>query len=431
MPSTPQVLPGARGVLYSQSISTDPSTGEIFVHDLARGERKELLRSGRFPRYSESGHLTFVRNDTMFAVPFDLDSFDIQGEAVPVVEGVLMLPIQARPNLALSGNGTLVYQPGSGLTARQAQVAWLTAGAALTTLRATPASFAFPRFSPDGRRLAMSISDGRQADIWVYDWERDILTRITSEPSQEVGPVWTPDGTILIFASNRESAVGNIYWRRADGTGPIARLTTSSAPQIPDDISRDGRLLVLHEGDPASSQQSLTLVPIERDGAAIKAGTSRPLIGGAFLKANGRISPDGKWIAYAANDTGTFEIYVQPFPGLGERVQVSAGGGNLALWSPASNDLYYGAAGQAKLMVVPYTTSGSAFAPAKPRPWSQAEFLASPPLAVYGPGFDIHPDGTRFAVTPPAGPVATPANASQLVVVFNFFDELRRLAPIR
>jgi Tol biopolymer transport system component len=277
----------------------------------------------------------------------------------------------------------------------------------------------------------MTISDGRQTDIWVYDWERDILTRVTSDASQELGPVWTPDGTTLVFASNRDSNVGNLYWKRADGTGPTMRLTTSDNPQIPDAFSPDGRVLVLHEGDPTTSRQSLTMVSIERDGAAIRGGTSRRLIEGAFLKANARISPDGKWMAYAANDTGAFEIYVQPFPGLGERVQVSAGGGNLALWSPTSSELYYSGPGRSRLMVVPYSISGSAFVPAKPRQWSLTEYSATPPISVYGPSFDIHPDGKRFAVTPPAEPVVASVNAAQLVVVFNFFDELRRLAPIR
>ena len=430
IPTAPQLLPGGRGILYSQSYASDPSTGEVYVHDFRSGSQSELLRGGRFARYTRSGHLTFTRGGILFAVPFDLETLAIGGETVPAVEGVFVAPFAGRPNLALSDNGTLVYQPGAAVLNRQLPVMWLTQTGQLAPLRRTPASFAFPRFAPDGRRIAMAISDGRQTDIWVYDWERDILTRITTDPSQEMSPVWTRDGTGLVFTSNR-NGVSNVYWRRADGTGPELRLTTNDQPQMPNSFDPDGRLLVLHEGDPVTSRQSLMLLPIEPDGSGVKAGTPRTLVGGAFLKANGRISPDGKWIAYAANDTGTFEIYVQPFPGLGERVQVSASGGNLAVWSPTANELYYTGPNQNRLMVVPYSVNGTAFVPARAREWSHTVFSGSPPIANYGPGFDIHPDGKRFAVTPPSGPSVDTQTASQLVIVFNFLEELRRLAPAR
>ncbi|HSC27215.1 MAG TPA: hypothetical protein VLD67_08075 [Vicinamibacterales bacterium] len=306
---------------------------------------------------------------------------------------------------------------------------WLTQAGALTPLRTKPAAYGFPRFSPDGRRLAMAIADGPQFDIWVYDWERDILTRVTTNPGTDIGPVWTPDGTGLVFASARDSSILNLFWQRADGTGSAVRLTTSETSQIPDSIDPEGQRVVFHAGDPATGRQELGVLPIHRDGPAVKAGTPETLIGGAFLKANARISPDGKWMAYAALDSGQFEIYVQPFPGLGERVQVSNGGGNLVAWAPRKSELYYAGSGQTRMMVVPYTVSGGAFAASRPRPWTETVFSATPPVSAYGPGFDLHPDGERFAVTPV--PPISDTSAAQLVLLFNFFDELRRIAPIR
>ena len=143
---------------------------------------------------------------------------------------------------------------------------WMTQAGALTPLRAAPASFGFPRFSPDGRRLAMTISDGRESDIWVYDWERDILTRVTTDPGAELSPVWTPDGTGLVFGAVRGSSGANLYWQRADGTGEATRLTTSTVSQIPDSIDPEGTRLVFHEGDPATARQSLVVLALERDG---------------------------------------------------------------------------------------------------------------------------------------------------------------------
>ena len=227
--------------------------------------------------------------------------------------------------------------------------------------------------------------------------------------------------------------MSNLYWQRADGTGPAVRLTTSPIAQLPDTIDPLGRVLIVHEGDPATGRQSLTTLALERDASgAVKAGATVPLIGGPFLKANARISPDGKWFAYAANETGIWEIYVQPFPGLGERVQVSNAGGNLAVWSTSKGELYYVGAGPTRMNAVAYSVNGTVFVPTKSRPWAQTTFMASPPLSTYGPGFDIHPDGRRFVVAPlPEAAADSPARSAQLIVVTNFLDELRRLAPIR
>ena len=430
-PTSPQVLPRGRGILYTQSVSSDPGLGTIIAQSFTGDAPKTVIEGGRLPRYVASGHLTFVRSGTLFAAPFNLATLEVTGAAVPVVEGVFQAPFTALADVTISSNGSLVYQPGVAGSFRQTPVVWLTQTGGLTPLRASPAAFGFPRFSPDGKRLAMTISDGRQLDVWVYDWERDILTRITTDLGVDVAPVWTPDGTGLVYAAARNAAVCNLYWQRADGTGEAQRLTTSSVSQIPDTFDPAGKLLVFHEGDPATSRQSLNVLPIEHDRTQVKAGTASTLIGGSFLKANARISPDGRWMSYAANDTGAFEIYVQPFPGLGRRVQVSNGGGNLALWSPRKSELYYAAAGDGTMMTVPFSASAT-FNPARASVWSPTRFSSPTPISTYGPGFDLHPDGERFAVTPPVQSLADrPERSAQVVVVSNFFEELRRLAPIR
>ena len=429
-PSSPQVLPRRRGVLYSESVSADPATGQIFVRALDGSPAKAIVTGGRSPHYVDSGHLTFVRGGTLFAVPFDLDALEIKGEPVPVVEGVYQLQFNPVAAAAISAGGTLAYHPGAVNALRESPIMWLKQAGPLTPLRAAPSAFAFPRFSPDGRRLSMAISDGRLTDIWVYDWERDIITRVTTDPVSDLAAVWTADGSGLIYGSIRPPAASNLYWQRADGTGVPQRLTTSPLPQLPNAIDPEGRRLVYHEGDPATGRQSLGMVTLERNGEVLKAGEPTTLVGGAFLKANARISPDGKWMSYSANNTGAFEIYVQPFPGPGERVQVSNGGGNLAIWSRTKQELYYAGAGQSRMMTVPYEMRDGAFVPARPRPWSETVFSPAPPFGTYGPGFDLHPDGTRFAVAPPIQATDLGRNA-QIVLLFNFVDELRRLVPVR
>jgi Tol biopolymer transport system component len=431
-PLVPQVLPNGRGILYTESANSDPASGTIVFRDLSGGSRKEVIQGGRWPRYLDSGHLTFVRSGSLFAVPFDLGTLQLKGDPAPVVEGVFQSAIFSMPNAAISDNGTLVYQSSTVGASPQAPLMWLRRTGGLTPLRTTPAMFTHPRFSPDGRRVAMAIADGRQTDIWVYDWERDILTRVTTDLALDLSPVWTLDGTGIVFGSTRSGAAANLYWQRADGTGNAQRLTTSNIAQMPDSFAPDGRHLVFHAGDPATTRQMLGILPIESVTLeGIKSGETTTFVGGAFLKANPRFSPDGKWIAYAGNDTGMWEIYVQPFPGPGQRIQATNGGGNVVVWSPKQNELYYSSADQGRLMSVAFTTKDGAFIPEKPRPWSEATFAPTAPYSLLGPSFDIHPAGDRFVVAPPSPAVDTPGRGGQVQLFFNLFEELRRVAPAR
>jgi Tol biopolymer transport system component len=433
-PQWPQLLPGSRSVLYMTAINSDPEAGAIMAKTLPDGPPRTLLKGGRFPRYLPSGHLTFFRNRSLHAVPFDPVTLETRGEAVPVVEGIAQTTLVGTPIVSVSANGTMAYQPDADGVSRQTPVVWLTKTGTPGPLRTTPASWAFPRFSPDGRRLAMMIFDGRQTDIWVYDWQRDILTRVTSDPAGDAAPVWTPDGTGLVFGSSRNGTVANLYWQRADGTGPARRLTEAPIAQLPDAFDPGGRRLIFHEGDPATARQSLGVLHVEGDGAGGLKASAPPavLIGGSFLKANARVSPDGRWLSYAAYDSGVFEIYVQPLDGTGGRVQVSSGGGGLAIWSRVKNELYYVGGTEGTMMAVPFSIEGNAFVPERPRPWSETRFSSLPPFSLYGPGVDLHPDGQRFAVTPVASANSDAATrAGQIVLVFNLFDELRRLAPLR
>ena len=406
VPSTPQVLPNGRGVLYMEAVSSvDPSnSGVVVVKPLPSGDPKVVLRGGgMMPRYVETGHLTIVRGGTMFAMPFDLNALETRGSPAPVADNITTITTVGAA-AALSAKGLLVYLPRVSVSAAQGPIVWLDRSGATTPLRATPAVWGFPRFSPDGKRLALAIDDGRQIDVWVYEWERDILTRVTSDPGSDVAPVWTPDGTRLVFSSTRGNNVSNLYWQRADGTGEAQRLTDSPVAQLPDAFHPDGRHLAFHQGDPSTRRQEIGLLTFEGDEAhGWKVGAPTTLVGGPFLKANARFSPDGRWLV-------VFVIRFRPLRDL--RAAVSGTGWpcsgverrrqSRALVCEEERDL---------LRRKPATADdggflhhrGNVFTPAKAQPWTEARFSMAPPIAAYGPGFDLHPDGQRFAVAPAVG----------------------------
>ena len=289
-----------------------------------------------------------------------------------------------------------------------------------TALRSTPANWTDIRFSPDGKRVAMDITDGKQRDIWVYEWARDTLSRLTFDPTDDASPVWTPDGSRIVFASKRGGGgFYNLYWQRADGTGEAQRLTESATShQIPGSWDPTGRLLAFHD-IPQPGAADIKILPMSgSETAGWKAGTPRcSSIVPRRKQTRCFRRTAGGWPTSRTRQ-GQFEIYVRPYPGPGGKWQVSTGGGTYATWSRTKHELFYGSPDQ-RLMVSPYTVERDSFESEKPKPWSEARFT---------PGlyrrYDLHPDGERFAVSREPGTQDRKQN--KVVFVFNFFDELRR-----
>jgi serine/threonine-protein kinase len=202
-----------------------------------------------------------------------------------------------------------------------------------TPPRATPANWSNPRFAPDGRRLAVDIFGGQHTDVWVCDWARDTLSRLTFGPGASEMPVWTPDGRRIAFRSNRaDPSTSNLYWQRADGTGEVQRLTTSKNTQSPESWHPSGKFLSFMEQAPNAD---LMILPMEGDDASgWKPGQPTIFLKSPFSELASMFSPDGRWLAYASNETGRFEVYVRPFPDVnGGHWQVSTGGGTRPLWA--------------------------------------------------------------------------------------------------
>ncbi len=419
----PQVLPGGKTVLYTaHSAFGNYEDASLVVHTLEGNTRKVLHRGGYHGRYLPSGHLVFIHESTLFAATFHLDRLELTGQPVPVLAGVTASPDNAGAQFAFSRDGTLVYQRGEGFAT---PIQWMDRKGKLQPLRAAPGVYNNIRFSPDGQRLALDIIEGKNWDLWVYEWERDTLSRLTFDPGVDRDPAWSPDGQRIAFSSTRgDQVIRNLYWQRADGTGEAQRLTEGKSQQRATSWHPSGKFLAFQENNPQTSFDILIL-PLEGDEAsAWKPGKPTVFLNGPFGELHAAFSPDGRFLAYASNEFGRFEVYVRPFPGPGGKWQVSTAGGAWPTWSRSRRELCYRGEDE-RIMVASYSVEGDSFHAEKPRVWSPGL------VPSWGLGlrtYDLHPDGERVAVLKASGDEAE-ARRDHVTLIVNFFDELRRIAP--
>jgi serine/threonine-protein kinase len=423
----PQVLPGGKAVLFTSNTVGGTTAGfedsDIVVYSVASGQRKVVQRGGFYGRYLPSGHVVYMHEGTLFAVPFDLKQLEVTGHPTPILEGVVTAPIFAGAQFSFSDTGNLEYVAG-GARSRNVSIYWMDREGKFTPLRETPGDYINPEFSPDGKRLALDINEGKRRDIWVYEWERDTPTRLTFAGEANGAPVWTPDGQRIVYSSQEKGGVFNLWWIRADGAGDAQRLTESKTPQFAGSWRPDGKVLAFFQQNPSTGNDVMTLAIEGDEKSGWKPGEPKPFVNSAFDERGPAFSPDGRWLAYHSNESGSLEVYVRPFPGPGGKWQISTGGGLMPKWSRNGKELFYRTE-DSKIVVVTYTASADSFNAGKPQLWSPGQFTERG-LGVYN--FDLHPDGKRFAVLKFPGTEQTPA-VNKVSFIFNFFDELRRKLP--
>jgi serine/threonine-protein kinase len=422
----PQVLPGGQAVLFTAHNSgSNFDEANLVVQSLDTGQRKIVHRGGYYGRYLPSGHLVYMREGTLFAAPFDLERLEITRQPAPALERVTSNSNTAGAQFTFSRTGTLAYLPGE-TSAQRVTIQWMDRDGKTQPLRSTPGNYLSPRFSPDGQRLALEIDEGTQQDVWVYEWQRDRMVRLTFDAGEERNPVWTPDGGRITFSS-RETVGGlpNLYWKRADGIGDVQRLTQSKNSQQPGAWHPSGKFLVFEERDPQTGPDILIL-PMEGDEkSGWKPGTPAKFVNDKSAERDPAFSPDGRWVAYTSNQNGRSDVFVRPFPGPGGKWQISTEGGQHPAWSPNGKELFFRSADR-RIMVAGYTAAGDSFTAGTPRLWSEGTNIV-----VRGTlrTFDLHPDGKRFAVLK-APAAQDDTKQDKIVFIFNFFDELRRIAPL-
>ncbi len=426
----PQILPGGHAVLFTGNTrASGHDDANIEVVSLKTGQWKVVQRGGYFGRYLPSGHLVYLHQGTLFAVGFNLDRLEVRGTPAPVLDDVAGNADEGAGQYDVARNGTLVYLSRKSSNAGW-PVAWMDSSGKTQSLLAAPGRYYFPRLSPDGKRLALAVGSLGNGDIQVYDWQRDTMTPLTFT-QRNLAPVWTPDGKHIVFSTESPDAF-SIRWIRADGAGETQLLLESKAQLVPYSFSPDGRRLAFAER-PVDTLFDLWTLPLDvSDPEHPKPGKPELFLRTPLMEREPAYSPDGRWIAYASNESGRFEVYVRPFPGGAPsgsvKWQISTGGGRSPIWSRDGPELFYKSLDN-RIMVAAYTAKADSFVPDKPRLWSDAQILDPGPGVQWS--LDLAPDGKRFAVFPRPQAASEQKGSIHVTVLLNFFDELRRKLPPR
>ena len=402
----PQFLPGRAQLLFTLvSASAAP---QFAVLDLANGSYQTVARGGDNGRYSPSGHLLSTRGNTLFALPFDLNRLKATGPEAPVIEGISTIgPNAGTADYAVSASGLLVYA--ESMTQGGTTLTWLDRKGAETPLTGQiPRAWGTGTLSPDGRRVANSITGDNGSDIWVVDLARGTPTRLTFGGTND-NPIWTRDGRSLVYGGNKDGKPG-IYKVPADGSGP-PQLILATVEAVPKSFTPEDKTLVFLQAG-ADSRPKIMVLPLDPAGGTIAAHQFRET---AAADVDAQVSPDGNWLAWVSSESGRPEVYVQPFPGPGAKAQISSGGGTRPRWSANGRELFFwsAAGGNADLFTAAIQLSPFAAAP-------QQKLFS----AFSGTTWGVAPDAQHFLVE-------TVQSGAVIVTVTNWFDELRRRAPMK
>jgi serine/threonine-protein kinase len=407
--SWPEILPDHKTVLFSTG------TG-IAILPVNGGQRRILARTNNSStegpavlgagyvlqaRFDPLGYLVYGQSPGVVrAMPFDLKSLNVLGAPVSMIDNVERAQDGGAIYFALADAGLLLYAP----TGEDHKIVWVDRNGSETPVSSDKAPFRIPRLSPNGKLIAVAISDEtRRSDIWIYDAERGAKRRLTAE-GHNLGPVWRPDGNRLTFSSD-----GSVAEMLANGTGSKEIVLSADRFRSPCSWSPDGRTLLFQQAEtvgysiwhsaPGSQNESPRLL-------------IRATVGDCAL-----LSPNGKWIAYVSDESGRAEIYVDSYPNLGEKVAVSSEGGHRPQWSRDGGELFYR---QGDALMAVAVATGASFRAGKPRRLFAGPYSGES----HEPAFDVSPDGRRFLMIKSDDA----ATLRQINAVLNWSEELKQKA---
>ena len=410
----PQILPGDEAVLFTIQLARTMSydDAQIAILSLKTGKWHMLIQGGFYARYVPSGHIVYAHAGSLMAVPFDSQRLKVTGSPVPVQEGVVTTAsTSGGAEYDVSGSGLLAYVPGIASSFVHSLV-WLDRNGREAKIPAPSGFYTAPRLSPDGRLLALTFTGStlmNTPDIYVYDFMRKTLNRLTFGPGINTNPIWSPDGRKIFY---RTSAAFSFRSKLADGSGKeevlLEQIDDPSATPLA--VSPDGKALLFMALNPSGkdSVQALALDGTRKLQTLLESNST--LYGAQF-------SPDGRWLAYSSAESGRPEVYVQTFPGTGGKWMISREGGITARWARTGREIFFFDGD--KLMSAAVQTDPT-FTAETPRLLFQASGY------VTSGNYDVARDGQHFLMLKQE---QASGNPTELNITLNWFDELKHQVP--
>jgi Tol biopolymer transport system component/predicted Ser/Thr protein kinase len=402
----PMFLPDGRHFLYmSFDVAIQGDSNAIFVGSLDSKEKRFVTKATANAAYAAPGYLLYYRDKTLFAQHFDPRKFELKGEPAPILTEVQYQARVGRVGFSATDSGLLVAQNSDAVSF--SQLIWLDRKGNQVGVVGKPDLYANVSLAPDGKSVAVDKTDSgnQNTDVWIYELQHNGAKRMTFDPAIDAMPVWSPDASRLAFSSSRQN-VFNLYLKAADGAQEEKLIQHVDADEYPNDWSRDGRFILYTRGP---DLWFLTLPEMK----------SAPFLKTPSTLKNGHYSPDGKWVAYASNESGKWEVYVTSFPAAQGKWQVSSGGGEQPRWRGDGKELFY-LSSDGKVMAAP-VTEGANFDVGAPVPLFQAnprETSATSELQFY----DVSRDGQRFLINTEV----REAEVKPMTVVLNWAARLNK-----
>jgi Tol biopolymer transport system component len=376
----PVFLPDGRHYLYmAANFTGQKGVNAIFVGSLDSNEKHFVIEASANVAYAAPGYLLFPREKTLLAQRFNATRFVLSGEPTTILPNLQYQPQVRRAVFAVSNDGLLVAQTGGGIAL--SQPLWFDRKGKELGIAGRSDVYGNLFLAPNGRAVAIDKADmaSLNTDVWTYELQRESAKRLTFDPAFDVVPVWSPDGSQLVFASNRQLNV-DLYLKNSDGAQEERSIVHDEFNKLPNSWSADGKYILYTRG---ADLWFLTLPELK----------SRPFLKAVSILRNGQFSPDGKWVAYASNETGKWEIYVTSFPDARGKWQISTGGGEQPRWRGDGKELFF-LSSVSKIMAAPVTT-GANFDSGP----AVALFQATPRQPVSTNDqfvYDVSRDGQRF-----------------------------------
>jgi len=395
----PHALPDGENVLYSSWERSEATSARIAMASLTTGKRTGLGVSGTFPLGIVDGTLVYgSAAGAVVASSFDVRRRRVAGDPVTVATDVV-IGVAGATKAAMSPGGSLVFLSGSQL----AHVVLTELSGTSRSVMAEPREYAYPRYSPDGKRIAITIGSGSRSDVWIYDVASGTPTRLTSDGNVNERPEWTPDGLRVLYRSDRLRR-SSLWWQPADLSGPAESLLVDPLADVFEGVITRAGPSVVYQLDTAGADVMYR---------ALSGDTAPKVIAATrFLEQRARVSPDGRWVAFTTDESGAQQVVVQPFPGPGARVQVSVDGGAEPVWAASSNRLFY--RGARHFVVATYAATSTFTILSRTRLFEDSYVPGRAPHANY----DVSPNGSQLLLI-------KAVEDPQVIVVHNWAAELR------